>query len=78
MTKGIKHHLDELRAICEEQLAQKSSHTWKEPGNKFDHGIRTAKRGKERTALGVRRFAVARNGVDHVLIGVQNDVHDER
>ena len=43
MTKGIKQHLDELRAICEAQLAQKSSHTWKEPGNKFDHGIRTAK-----------------------------------
>lgn len=43
MTKGIKHHLDELRAICETQLAAKSSHTWKEPGNKFCHGIRTAK-----------------------------------
>ena len=43
MTKGIKLHLDELRTICETQLAQKSSHTWKEPGNKFGHGIRTAK-----------------------------------
>ena len=43
MTKGIKLHLDELRTICEEQLAAKASHPWKEPGNKFGHGIRTAK-----------------------------------
>lgn len=43
MTKGIRLHLDELRTICETQLADKSSHPFKEPGNKFDHGIRTAK-----------------------------------
>jgi len=43
MTKGIRQNLDELRTICEEQLGGKSSHAWKEPGNKFGHGIRTAK-----------------------------------
>ena len=43
MTKGIRQNLDTLRTICEEQLAAKSSHPWKEPGNKFGHGIRTAK-----------------------------------
>ena len=43
MTKGINLHLNELRAICEAQLGGRSSHPWKEPGNKFDHGIRTAK-----------------------------------
>ena len=43
MTKGIRLHLEELRTICEVQLAAKSSHPWKEPGNKFGHGIRTAK-----------------------------------
>ena len=52
MTKGIKQHLDTLRAICEEQLSTKSSHPWKEPGNKFDHGIRTAKLAERlRTAI---------------------------
>ena len=52
MTKGIQLHLDELRAICEEQLAAKSSHAWKEPGNKFEHGIRTAKLAERlRTAI---------------------------
>lgn len=35
--------MDALRAVCEEQLADKASHPFKEPGNKFDHGIRTAK-----------------------------------
>ncbi len=43
MTKGIRTNLDTIRAVCKEQLAAKSSHPWKEPGNKFDHGIRTAK-----------------------------------
>ena len=52
MTKGIQLHLDELRAICEEQLAAKASHEWKEPGNKFEHGIRTAKLAERlRTAI---------------------------
>ena len=43
MTNGICCHLDTLRAICACELSQKSSHAWKEPGNKFAHGIRTAK-----------------------------------
>ena len=43
MTKGIAHNKDTLRAICETQLSSRQSHAWKEPGNKFDHGIRTAK-----------------------------------
>ncbi|MBQ7982537.1 MAG: HD domain-containing protein [Clostridia bacterium] len=52
MTKGIRYNRDALRAICERELAARSSHAWKEPGNKFDHGIRTAKLAERlRTAI---------------------------
>lgn len=39
---GIRDHMEELRAVAERELGQKSSHSWKEPGNKYGHGIRTA------------------------------------
>ncbi len=39
---NIASNLSALREIAKTHLAAKSSHAWKEPGNKFDHGIRTA------------------------------------
>ena len=35
--------LDTLHAIARDALEKRSSHAWKEPGNKFYHGERTAK-----------------------------------
>lgn len=34
--------MEKIRAICEEELGSKSSHPWKEKGNKYHHGLRTA------------------------------------
>lgn len=34
--------LQQIGEAARERLAGKSSHVWKEPGNKYDHGIRTA------------------------------------
>ncbi|MCQ2432315.1 MAG: HD domain-containing protein [Clostridia bacterium] len=41
--QGIRQNFTALRDIAKEQLGDKSSHAWKEPGNKYEHGIRTAK-----------------------------------
>ena len=43
MSTGIQHHLEEIRDIAEKSFGTKRSHIWKEPGNKYEHGIRTAK-----------------------------------
>ncbi len=39
---SILQHMNEIRAVLTSVLAEKSSHTWKEPGNKYDHGLRCA------------------------------------
>ena len=39
----LSDHMEEILAVAASELKEKSSHTWKEPGNKYYHGIRTAK-----------------------------------
>ena len=41
--KGIAENRDGILAVLAREMASKSSHEWKEPGNKYEHGIRTAK-----------------------------------
>lgn len=36
-------NLPEIQRIAREQIADRASHPWKERGNKYDHGLRTAK-----------------------------------
>ncbi len=39
----LSSHLNEIREVLCAALAEKSSHVWKEPGNKYEHGLRTAR-----------------------------------
>lgn len=46
--------LQQIGEAARERLAGKSSHVWKEPGNKYDHGIRTAiLAGKLKAEIGI-------------------------
>lgn len=40
---GIAANKEAIAELLKQELASKSSHEWKEPGNKYDHGVRTAK-----------------------------------
>ncbi|MBQ8579021.1 MAG: HD domain-containing protein [Clostridia bacterium] len=42
MNRYLSTHMDDLRAAAASVLQEKSSHPWKEPGNKYEHGLRTA------------------------------------
>ncbi len=56
---AISHHMEELRAVLKSTLSEKSSHVWKEPGNKYDHGLRTATLAlRLKAALGLSDTAV--------------------
>ena len=41
-------NLERIHEIAESELLGKRSHSWKEPGNKFHHGERVARRAGER------------------------------
>ncbi len=40
---SLTQHMDAMKAVLASALADKASHIWKEPGNKYEHGLRTAK-----------------------------------